>query len=166
MRRKPSVRRGRAEDVPALMDIYNDSVIGSPATFDLAPRTLKDMMRWFDEHDGAHPLFVAEVGGAVVGFATLSKFREKQGYSTTAETSVYVHRLLRGEGVGTTVMKAAIENARSLGIHTLVAGIVPPNNASVALHERLGFRRAGTLREVGHKFDAWQDVDYYQLILE
>lgn len=161
-----NVRRGRAEDVPALTEIYNDAVVGSAATFDLARKTLEDRMRWFYEHDGSHPLLVAEAQGEVVGFATLSEFREKPGYSRTAETSVYVRRGSRGTGVGTAVMQAIIDGARRLGVHTLVAGIVPPNPPSVALHEKLGFRRVGTFREVGRKFGRWQDVEFFQLMLD
>ena len=137
------VRRGRLGDVPTLAEIYNDAVSTTAATFDLVTKSLEERRGWFEEHDDAHPLVVVESDSRVVGYATFSRFR--------------------GGGVGTAAMAAVIEEARALGYHVMVAGIVPPNPASVALHAKLGYKRVGTFSGVGFKFGRWQDVEFYQL---
>ncbi len=140
-------------------------MVTSPATFDLVPQTLAQRERWFSEHGRSLPLLVAERDGRVVGYASLSQFRDKPGYSKSVEDSVYVHKGFKGKGVGTALMKQVLARAVSLGYHTVVAGIVPPNEASVRLHERFGFAYVGSFREVGFKFSRWQDVAFYQLFL-
>jgi L-amino acid N-acyltransferase YncA len=159
------IRDARKSDVPALLEIYNDAVLASPATFDLEPQTLPQRRKWFEAHGGSHPLVVAVSQDQVVGYASLSKFREKPGYAKSAESSVYVHKEFRGKGVGTLLMKEILERAARLGYHTIVAAIVPPNEPSVRLHERFGFVYVGNFREVGFKFSRWQDVTFYQLLL-
>jgi len=159
------VRDARRDDLPAILDIYNDAVLTSPATFDLEPLTLGQRRKWFSGHGPLHPLVVAVIGGLVVGYASLSPFRDKPGYSKSAEDSVYVHGDHQGKGVGKALMKEILARAAKLGYHTVIAGIVPPNEASVRLHRRFGFTYVGTFREVGFKFSRWQDVAFYQLFL-
>jgi len=170
-RRKPLadqeilVRDARQSDLPALLEIYNDAVLTSPATFDLEPQTLAQRKKWFLEHGRSFPLVVAEAHGRVIGYASLSRFRDKPGYSKSAEDSVYVHKDFQGGGVGKALMSVILERAVALGYHTVVAGIVPPNEASVRLHEGFGFVYVGNFKEVGFKFSRWQDVAFYQLFL-
>ena len=95
----------------------------------------------------------------------MSEFRDKPGYSKSAEDSVYVHRDFQGKGMGTLLIKEILARAVKLGYHTIVAGIVPPNEASVRLHQGLGFTYVGNFKEVGFKFLRWQDVAFYQLFL-
>jgi len=163
--KKVVVRDARKSDLPALLEIYNDAVLRSPATFDLEPQTLGQRLKWFSEHGRLHPLIVAERSGHVLGYACLSDFRDKPGYSKSAEDSVYVHRDAQGKGIGKALMKELLARAVSLGYHTIIAAIVPPNEASVRLHEGFGFGYVGNLREVGFKFSRWQDVAFYQLFL-
>ena len=139
-------RLGQEKDIQTLLEIYNDAVMNSTATFDLQPQTLDQRSAWFPEHTGDHPLVAVEESGLVVGYATLSTFRDKPAYSKTAESSVYVRRSHRGKGVGRAAMNMTISKARELGYHTIVAGIVPPNEASVRLHTSLGFERVGDFR--------------------
>jgi L-amino acid N-acyltransferase len=160
------VRKGMRGDVPALTRIYNEQVINSAATFDLRPHTLSQRLKWFEGHGRNYPLVVVEVHGKVAGFATLSKFRDKAGYLKTVESSVYVGKEYRKQGAGTLAMKSIIRDAMRLRYHTMVAGIVPPNEASARLHRKLGFRLVGRFAEVGQKFGRWQDVDFYQLLLD
>lgn len=160
------IRDGKISDLKALLDIYNDAVRTSPATFDLEPLTLTQRKKWFEEHGPRLPLIVAESQGEIIGYATLSEFRDKPGYSQTVEDSVYVRRDFQGKGVGSKLLKEIVSRAKKLGYHTIIAAIVPPNEASVSIHERLGFAYVGNFKEVGYKFASWQDVCFYQLFIK
>jgi L-amino acid N-acyltransferase YncA len=160
-----TIRDATREDLPALLEIYNQAVLTSPATFDLEAQTLSQRRKWFSEHGGSLPLVVAETRGRVIGYASLSKFRSRPGYSKSVEDSIYVHAEFRGAGVGKALLEEIVARAAKLGYHTVIAGIVPPNEASVRLHEGLGFAKVGHFREVGFKFSSWQDVTFYQLFL-
>lgn len=176
MRRSPpksSPRRGAAKirlaarsDLPALLRIYNHSVETSHATFDLVPQTMSQREKWFSEHRGTHPLVVAEVKGEVAGYASISTYRKKPAYSRTVESSVYVGEGFQRSGVGALLMGDILARAKKLGYHAVVAGIALPNEASVRLHEKMGFEFAGSLREAGQKFGRWWDVALYQLLLD
>jgi phosphinothricin acetyltransferase len=159
------VRTAKKADLPAILEIYNHQIKTSAATFDLEPMTLSQRKGWFLKHVRRHPLIVAELGGRVVGYASLSGFRDKPGYFNSAENSVYVDREYQGRGIGKLLMKEILSRATKIGYHTIVAGIAPPNEPSVRLHKSLGFKFVGSFREVGYKFSAWQDVDFYQLML-
>lgn len=159
------VRDARKRDLPELLEIYNDAIATLPATFDLEPQTLRERSSWFSEHGGRYPLIVAESEGRILGYASLSNFRDKPGYSKSVEDSVYVHKDARGKRVGSLLMKEILARAVRLGYHTVIAGIVPPNEASVRLHRGFGFVYVGNFREVGFKFSKWQDVAFYQLFL-
>lgn len=163
--REIRIRDARESDLPALLEIYNQVVLSSPATFDLDSQTLGHRRKWFSEHGRRHPIIVAESKGRVIGYASLSRFRDKPAYSMSVEDSVYVRRGFQGKGVGKLLMKETVARAIKLGYHTLIAGVVPPNEASVKLHEGFGFVRVGNFKEVGFKFSHWQDVTFYQLML-
>ncbi len=154
------------DDLPAILEIYNDAVLNLTATFDLEEQTLEQRTLWFQKYGGIYPLIVAELEGEVVGYTCLSTFREKPAYNRTAELSIYLSSKHRGLGLGKMLMEEIITRAKDLGYHTLIGGITSGNEASVKLHERFGFELAGVFKEVGYKFDTWQDVHFYQLILK
>ena len=173
-----TIRKGRREDVPVLLDIYNYEVINGTATFDLQPKTLAQRMEWYEEHQTeAHPLLVAELpaqqeqDGAsalsqpiVAGYATLSSYRPKEAYASTAELSLYIAPACRGRGVATALMQAILQSARECPeLHMVVSVITGGNAASIHLHEKFGFVHCGTLREVGFKHGAYRDIDHFLL---
>ena len=170
-----TIRKGRPEDVPALLDIYNYEVINGTATFDLQPKTLIERMQWFEEHQTEmHPLLVAELSPeeadtalaqpSVAGYATLSSYRPKAAYDSTAELSLYIAPACRGRGVATALMQAILQAARKCPeLHMVVSVITGGNAASIHLHEKFGFTHCGTLHEVGFKHGAYRDVDHYEL---
>jgi len=160
-----TVRDATDGDAAALMAIYNHEVQNSTATLDMETRTLEAQAQWLRARRGANPVVVAERNGEVLGFASLSPFRERAAYRTTVENSIYVHRDAHGQGVGTILLTALVERARLHGYHSVIARVAGDNPASVALHQRLGYEIVGTEREVGRKFGRWLDVTELQLLL-
>ena len=153
------IRLVEQRDAEAIRSIYNAEVGESTVTFDLVPRTLDEQVEWIDDHTGARPAIVAvDVGGEVVGFASLSPFKERPAYATTVEDSVYVRRDRRGEGIARALLEELLRLAAEYGFHSVIARIVGGHEASIALHERCGFTIVGTEREVGRKFGRWLDV--------
>ena len=165
------VRPATEDDLPALTDIYNHYVVTTPITFDLQPLTVDDRRAWFVEHShgGRHRLLVAtgdhvgNVGrGEAVGYASSSRFRPKPAYDTTVECSVYCRADVVRRGIGTALYRALFEQLKEEDINRIVAGVTLPNPASIALHERCGFRQVGTLSSVGRKFDRYWDVAWFE----
>jgi len=162
----PVIRPARAEDLPAIMDIYNDAILKTTASFDMEPRSLEEQQAWFAAHDARHPVLVAEKDGAVVGWASLSNFSQRCAYADTAEVSIYMEEAFRGQGIGRKLLEAIIEEGEKANLHTIIALIAEGNAASIHLHESIGFQPIGVAREVGRKFGRLLDVHFMQLIYE
>jgi phosphinothricin acetyltransferase len=160
-----TLREATEDDVPAILDIYNDAILNTVATFDTESQTLEEKLAWFRETTHPYVVLVAERDGEVVGWASLRRFRQKEAYRYTAENSVYVREDCHREGVGTALMRRLVEVGAANGFHAIIAGIAGDNPASVRLHERLGFEAVGTEREVGYKFERWVDVTWMQKLL-
>jgi len=163
----PDVRTRLATiaDAEAIRTIYNLEVTETTHTFDLVPRTLEEQREWLTSRSGALAVLVAEDAGSVVGFASLSSYRDRPAYRTTVEDSVYVARGHQGRGVGTLLLSGIVDAARSRGFHTVMARIVGGHEASISLHRSVGFELVGIEREVGRKFHRWLDVVVMQRIL-
>jgi phosphinothricin acetyltransferase len=116
-------------------------------------------------HSGVYPVIVADEGGQVVGFASLSPYRPRPGYATAVEDSIYVAAQHRGKGVGRQLLSEAVVMARTHGFHSIVARVSATQQASVALHEACGFDLIGVEREIGRKFGRWVDVALLQRLL-
>ena len=164
--RQMHVRLARLADAEVIRDIYNAEVTGSTATFDLVPRTAEEQVAWLDDHRGPYPAIVAVDGAdAVMGFGSLSVFRDRPAYATTVEDSVYVDHPARGTGVGRLLLAALVDLATQHGFHSIIARIGGDNQASIRLHEACGFRMVGVEQEVGRKFSRWLDVSILQRML-
>lgn len=155
------------DDLPAILDIYNEAVLNTTASYDYEPRKLEHRQAWFEKHQAQGlPILVAlGASGQVVGWGSLSRYHDRKGYQFTVENSVYVAAAHRGVGVGKALLAPLIEEARRLGMHVIIAGIDAENQASVALHARFGFVTVGRFKEVGFKFGRWLDVIYMQRTL-
>jgi phosphinothricin acetyltransferase len=160
------VRLAGLADADAIRTIYNAEVTGSTSTFDLVPRTQADQAAWLRRHGGAHPAVVAvDTDGTVVGFGSLSAFRDRPAYSTTVENSIYVGTAKRSSGVGRALLDELVAQATQLGFHTMIARVVGGNEASLRLHKACGFELVGVEREIGRKFGRWLDVWVLQRML-
>src|SRR5690606_4429796 len=126
--------------------------------FDLVPRSLEDQLAWQDARSGAHAVLVAVEGSEVLGFGSLSRWRDRPAYATTVEDSVYLHRDHRSRGLGRRLLGELVEVATQRGFHACMARIVGGHEASIAVHRSCGFEIVGTEKEVGRKFGKWLDV--------
>jgi L-amino acid N-acyltransferase len=161
----PVVRLAAAGDAEAIRAIYNREVTGSTVTFDLVPRTLEAQRAWLAAHAGAHPAVVAERGDVILGFGSLSAYRQRPAYATTVEDSVYVHHDWRRQGVGAAILEELVRLATSHGFHAVMARVVGGHEASIRVHRTCGFELVGVEREVGRKFGRWLDVVLMQRLL-
>ena len=158
------VRPGRLEDLPALTDLYNRYVRETPVTFDVEEWTVDRRQEWFDHYadTGRHRLLVADDGGAVLGYVTTSPLRPKAAYATSVETTVYLRPDATGQGLGKLLYDKLFEVLADEDVHRAFAGVALPNDASEALHRRLGFEEIGVYAEVGRKFGRYWDVRWFQ----
>jgi len=161
------IRPARREDVPAILEIYNDAVLTTTATYDYEPRTLQHRMQWFDDHQTiGFPIFVAEDdAGQIVGWSALNRYHDRAGYRFTSENSVYIAANSRGQGIGKLLLAPLIESAKQIGLRAIIAVIDAENAASIRLHARFGFVEVGRFPKVGFKFGRWLDVAYMELLL-
>jgi phosphinothricin acetyltransferase len=160
------MRPATAADADAIARIYNYYVQNTVITFEEEAVSAPDMAVRIAEAQGLSlPWLVAEVDGAIAGYAYARRWRPRSAYRYSAETTIYLERGMEGRRIGTTLYSALLPLLRERGIHVAIGGVALPNDASVALHEKLGFERVATFRQVGFKHDRWVDVAYWQLLL-
>ncbi len=160
------VRLAEPRDAESVRRIYNAEVVGSTATFDLRPRTPEEQAAWMDDHRGTYPVVVAvDDEDRVLGFGSLSTYRDRPSYATTVENSVYVDTEHRGNGVGRALLEELVRLATLHGFHSMIARIGGDNTPSIALHQACGFEEVGVEREIGRKFNRWLDVAVLQRML-
>jgi L-amino acid N-acyltransferase len=163
-------------DAQGIRDIYNAEVLDSTVTMDLVPRTLAEQQRWIELHQGAHGAIVAvesnpsgpiaaggnSINDVILGFASISPYRSRPGYSTTVENSIYVHREHQSRGIGRNLLDEVLHLAEESGFHSCMARILAGHEASIRLHASRGFDLVGVEREVGRKFGRWIDITLMQ----
>lgn len=161
------VRRATEVDLEAVNEIYNHYVAETHITFDLEPMTMDTRREWFTHYGerGRHRLLVAVSDDEVIGYATSSRFRPKPGYDTSVETSVYLAPEALGRGAGSRLYAELFKSIEHEDVHRAFAGIALPNPASIALHERFGFKRVALFTEQGRKFERYWDVAWFEKAL-
>ena len=150
-----------------ILSIFNEAIATSTALYDYEPRTLETIREWFKAKEtNNYPVIGIEDGnGSLMGFATYGAFRSWAAYKYSIEHSVYVDSRYRGKGIGKKLLKALIKIAEQQNYHMIIGGIDAENNISIKLHESMGFKHCGTIRQAGFKFGRWLDLEFYQLIL-
>jgi phosphinothricin acetyltransferase len=159
------VRNSQDGDLVALVDIYNHYVEHTAITFHTQPFTAPERIAWFTSFsdDGPYRLLVAEQEGRVAGYASSVQFKARAAYDTSVETTIYLAPDATGKGVGIALYGALVKTLiADERLHRAYGGIALPNDASIALHEKLGFKKVGTYSEVGNKFDKYWDVAWYE----
>ena len=153
------IRPGELTDLTAITTIYNYFVVNTSVTFDYEPYQTHEREDWFAQfNDNRHPIFVAIVNGTLVGYAYAAGFRKKPAYDNTVETTIYLAPGTEGQGIGSQLYDALLKHLDLTGVHREIAVIALPNDASIALHHRFGFRDKGVLTEVGFKFNQHWDT--------
>lgn len=156
------IRPARAADMMAAAEIVNQHIESGVAHFGYEAQSVDDWLADWHRYRERYPWLVAERDGVVGGIAYAKRFNPRAAYDWTAEVSVYLRPGVEGQGVGTALYERLLALLDGQGYRCLIAGITEPNEASVRLHERFGFRRLGTLERVGYKHGAWRDVSSWQ----
>ncbi len=162
------IRHGSEEDLPRLLEIYNHYVEHSHVTFDIERLTLAQRREWFEAftEKGPHRLFIVETDAGVAGYASSRAFRAKPAYERSVETSVYLAPESGSSGFGSALYARLLETLEGEErVHRAYGGIAIPNEASLALHRRFGFKRVATFSEVGFKFGRYWDVAWFERAL-
>jgi phosphinothricin acetyltransferase len=159
------IRPATIDDLPLITDIYNDAIRTTVATFDTEPKSLDEQKSWLEAHGTHYPVVVAESDGAVIGWASLSRYSDRCAYSDTAEASVYVAKQHRHKGIGGKLLSELMERGAEANLHVVIARIAGGNEISVHLFETHGFEHVGVLKEVGRKFGKLVDVHIMQRLL-
>src|SRR5262245_16398581 len=143
------IRPATRTDLPGILEIYNDAVLHTTATYDYEIRTLEHRVAWFEDHQkNNYPVFVAEnEGSRIVGWSALNRYHDRPGYRFTSENSVYVATDQRGKGLGKLLLAPLIDAARERGIQAIIAAIDAENEVSIRLHARFGFERVGHFKK-------------------
>ena len=160
------IRNATRDDAAAIAAIYNPYVATTCITFETNAVSAHEMQQRIRETtDALLPWLVATENGAIVGFAYASRWKGRCAYRHSAESTVYVDPSSKGKGVGRALYRELIERLRGQGIRAVIGGIALPNEASIGLHERLGFEKVAHFKQVGFKQDRWIDVGYWELLI-
>ena len=162
-----TIRPATPQDAAAIAAIYNPYIAETTISFEEEPVGMEEMRgRIAAVQDGGLPWLVLERDGEIAGYAYATKWRVRHAYRFSVETSVYLAPRHAGKGAGTALYTALLEILREAGCHLAIGGIAQPNAASVALHEKMGYRKVAHFGEVGFKFGRWIDVAYWERRLD
>lgn len=162
-----NIRQASAIDATPLAEIYNHYVTHTAVTFDVVPVTTENRLEWINRSNlnPFHRLFIGEIDGVVIGYASSSQFRVKPAYDRSVETTIYLAPDAQGSGLGRRLYGHLLDELAATQVHRCYGVIALPNDASVALHQRLGFSDVGHLTEVGYKFDQYWDTVWMEKVM-
>ena len=163
------IRPAEISDLERLVEIYNHYVCKTHITFHTEAFTLATRQSWFAQFaaSGPHRLLVAEEDQGVIGYASSSEFKAREAYRSSVETTIYVHHEHTGLGIGSALYGQLLtELQQEASTHRAYGGVALPNDASVELHLRLGFKQVALFNEVGFKFGRYWDVAWFEKHLD
>ncbi|HKM63531.1 MAG TPA: GNAT family N-acetyltransferase [Acidisphaera sp.] len=162
-----AIRDATEDDLPRIVAITNDAILRTTANWNYGPVTLEQRRAFLlGRQQRGFPVLVADVDGAVTGFASYGDFRPFDGYKLTVEHAIYVDPAAHGRGIGKALLGELIDRAGRAGLHVMIGAIDAGNAVSIALYRRFGFVETGRMPEVGRKFDRWLDLVLMQKMLE
>lgn len=160
------IRPAHINDAQALLNIYNYYVINTTVNFDIEPLSIKAFIKKFKNIISNYPYIVYEENNEILGYAYGSRFRPRPAYNFVAESTVYVKHDAHGKQIGTKLYTELIKQLKKTNLHSVLGVLTIPNDASIGLHEKIGFKQVANLKEVGKKFGEWQNVGIWQLKLD
>lgn len=160
------LRNAVIDDALEICKIYNYYIENTIISFEEVPVSVEEMKNRIREVTEKYPWLVCEKNGSIAGYAYASKWKDRTAYRYSAESSIYLAQDAVGQGIGNKLYKALISRISGMSIHSVIGGIALPNPASVALHEKLGFKKVACFKEIGRKFSQWIDVGYWELIID
>ncbi|MCM2679292.1 arsinothricin resistance N-acetyltransferase ArsN1 family B [Echinimonas agarilytica] len=159
-----SIREVQSTDAGAISEIYNYYIHHTVITFEEHEVSADEMKnRFVAVHHQGLPWLVAQHNGDVVGYAYASQWKQRYSFRFSVEVTVYLAPSASGKRIGTALYQSLFDALKATSVHIMIAGITVPNEASVALHEKFGFRKVGHFSEVGFKFEQWLDVGFWQV---
>ena len=162
-----SMRKATVQDADDICSIYNCYVLNTAITFETETVSVNEMQsRIQSVLDCGLPYYVAVEDDHVIGYCYLHQWNNRCAYSSTKEVSIYLDKDARHQGLGTKLFEQTLRNIDHKNIHVLISGICLPNESSVRLHEKFGFKQTSLMKEIGRKFDEWRNVGHWQLIFE
>lgn len=160
------IRQVNTSDAAQICKIYNYYIINTTVTFEEDQVTENEMRVRIESTTKDYPWLVFEEDNELAGYAYVTGWRSRSAYRYSAESTVYLKPEYKGQGIGSALYQRLIEDSKCLSLHSLIGGIALPNNASIALHEKLNFKKVAHFQQVGYKLNQWIDVGYWQLLLE
>ena len=160
------IRNISQDDARVICDIYNYYILNSISTFELEPVSPEEIRNRIYRITQKYPWLVYEEDSEVIGYAYADEWKTRKDYKYSVESTIYLKDGYSGKGIGSTLYKFLLNEIKKTGIHAVIGGISLPNEASIALHEKLGFKEIACFKEVGYKFDKWIDVGYWELIIK
>ena len=159
------IRPGVAGDAEGCLAIYAPFVLDTWVSFETEVPDEAEMASRIAANSASHAWLVADVGGAIAGYAYGSAHRTRAAYASSCDVAIYVDPAYGRRGIGRALYAQLLPVLAQRGFHAAFAGIAQPNESSVALHEAMGFEPVGIYREVGWKLGAWRDVGWWQRLL-
>lgn len=162
------IRHAEPGDLDGILEILNHYILTDHCTFDTEPWSAEQKRPWFEScaPDTPYQLWVATLHDRIAGYAHSSRWRPKNAYDITVETTVYVSHEHQGGGIGLALMERLLTELNGFGLRSAVAGVTQPNPASDELHRKMGFEKVGTFEQVGYKFGNYHDVTWYRKALQ
>ncbi|MCF8009432.1 MAG: GNAT family N-acetyltransferase [Halanaerobiales bacterium] len=161
------IRKAKSDDLNKINEIYNQAVKELNASMDYKPISIAESKNWFKKHqEGSLPIIVSDIDDNLVGWAALSKWSDKKGYKYTVENSVYVKQSYWERGIGDHLLANLILEAKKRELKNILANITEGNERSIRLHQKHGFEKVGSLKNVAYKFNTFYDINIYQLIID
>ena len=162
-----NIRLATENDIPAILEIFNDALVNTTAVYSYEKATLEEQLEWFrHKTEAGIPVLIAEDDQGCLGYVTYGPFRIRPAYKYTVELSIYVDKRARNQGVGKALMVKILKVCEAKELKTLICGIDSENKASIALCQKFGFTHSGSMKKVGYKFNHWLDLEFYQLQLK
>jgi phosphinothricin acetyltransferase len=158
------IRPVKIEDAPVIRALYNYYIENTVITFEEIPISDEEMESRIKKVSAKYPWFVWEEADEILGYAYVNTWKERAAYRYAVEDSIYLKNDSFGKGIGRSLLTKLLEEVRKTEIHAIVAGITVPNDPSVKLHEKFGFKKIAQFNEIGFKQNRWLDVGYWELI--